>query len=83
LGRALPRPRNSWQIPYKVRHMRMVVNILVDMDLGSTRILEGILAGSRRTKNCDFVDNPLERLGLTLDKTKRRPVEEHCMEGQS
>ena len=61
----------------------MVVNILVDMDLGGIRILEGILVGSRRTKNCDFVDNPLERLGLTLGKTKQRPVEEHYMEGQS
>jgi len=59
----------------------LAVNILV----GSIRILAGgilaggTLAGDRKTKNCDFVDNPL-RLGLTLDKTKRHPMH-HCMEG--
>lgn len=42
---------------------------------GGILVLEG-----RKTKNCDFVDNPLEPLGLTLDKTKRHPME-HCMEG--
>ena len=81
--RALPCWRNSWQIPYKEVHMlsMLVANILVE----SIRILaegilaDGILAVGRRTKNCDSVDNPLGRLGLNLDKTKRHPME-RCME---
>jgi len=62
----------------------LVVNILVE----SIRILaegilaEGILAGGMRMKNCGFVNNPLGRLGLTLDKTKRHP-KDRCMEDQS
>jgi hypothetical protein len=82
--RALPCWRNSLQIPYKKVHMlsMLAVNILVE----SIRILvegilaDGILAGGMRTKNCDFVDNPLGRLGLNLDTTKRHPME-RCMEG--
>ena len=54
----------------------LAANILV----GSIRILAGgILAGGRRTMNCDFVDNPL-RLDSTLGKTKRHPMH-HRMKG--
>ena len=59
----------------------LAVNILVE----SIRILvdgDGILAEGMKTKNCDFVNNPPGRLGLTLDKTKRHPME-RCMEDQS
>jgi hypothetical protein len=47
----------------------MLVNILAE---GIRILAEGILAGMR-SKNCDFVHNPLGRLGLglTLDKTKK------------
>jgi hypothetical protein len=50
-------------------------SILASIHVVGILVLEG-----RKTKNCDFVDNPLEPLGLTLDKTKRHPME-HCMEG--
>jgi len=58
----------------------LAVNILVESIRIAEGSLEGILAGGMRTKNCDFVGNPLGRLGLTLDKTKRHPME-RCMEG--
>jgi len=42
--------------------------------LGEGILGEDILAGDMRTKNCDFVDNPLRRLVSTHhDKTKRHP----------
>lgn len=60
----------------------LAVNILVEgiRILAECILADGILAGGRRTKNCDFVDNPLGRLGLTLDKTKRHLME-RCKEG--
>jgi hypothetical protein len=58
----------------------LAVNMLVEGILGEGILGEGILAGDMRTKNCDFVDNPLRRLDLTLDKTKQRPWElRRCM----
>ena len=66
--------------------LNTLVGILVGIRMG---MLAGMLAGGRRTKNYDFVYNPMGRLGLTLDKTKRHPMHchmerchmEHCMEG--
>ena len=60
-----------------------VVEVLVEgiRILGILAVADGgIHAGDRRRKNCDFVDNPLGHRGLTLDKTKRHPME-RCMEG--
>lgn len=75
--------------------LNILVGILVGIRMGILAGDEGMLAGDRRTKNCDFVHNPMGRLGLTLDKTKRHPMQhchmehcrmehcrmEHCMEG--
>lgn len=65
------------QIPRKVDMLVVVnmllVNILAEGIRTEDILGEGILDGNMRTKNCDFVDNPLGCLGLTLDKTKRHP----------
>jgi len=49
----------------------LLVNMLAEGIRTEDILGEGILDGNMRTKNCDFVDNPLGRLGMTLDKTKR------------
>ena len=79
--RALPCWRNSLQIPYKKVHMLSMLAVNIQIRILAEGILaDGILAGGMRTKNCDYVNNPLGRLGLILDKTKRHPME-RCMEG--